>query len=202
MSNQTAFGPTGLLIVLACLGFVACGDDEGGDAGVAGSAAGSSGAAGAAGASGAAAGMSGGGAGRGTTAGTGMQPVMCSKPAPTAPVVCGGVTCPTPAGYQMNMCVYACCATVNGAQVCGAESANPMFATGCEPPAVVDPTCPDVDNMGTPLKGCCNVAMGKCGIVSTVRPGCITSSQLIMLPENPLSCDGSGDGGVPDDAGL
>jgi hypothetical protein len=42
--------------------------------------------------------------------------------------------------------------------------------------------------------------MGKCGIVSTVRPGCITTSTLIMLPATPMTCDGSDSGAA--DAGL
>jgi hypothetical protein len=45
------------------------------------------------------------------------------------------------------------------------------------------------------------VAQGKCGIISSVRPGCITMSTLVMLPDPPLACDGSSDGGT-EDAGL
>lgn len=129
-----------------------------------------------------------------------MMMAMCSEPAPSAPVVCGGQTCQAPS-FMNNMCVYACCAQVGGAQVCGAKSTNPMFATECVPPATPDPSCPDADAMGMTLKGCCNAAQGKCGIISSVRPGCITQSMLIMLPDPPQSCTGSDDAGTPD-AGL
>jgi len=190
-------------IALVCVLAVGCGDDDGTpDGGVAGAAAGSGGAAGTAGgAAGTAAGTGGRGptAGLGPTAGTGMM-VQCTEPAPTTPVVCGGQTCTAPS-FGMNMCVIPCCATVGGAQVCGAKSTNPMFTGACEPPALPDPSCPPVDAMGMQLQGCCNVAQGKCGIISTVRPGCITQSTLIMLPATPLSCDGSGDGGS-EDAGI
>ena len=129
-----------------------------------------------------------------------MMMAMCSEPPPSSPVVCGGQTCPTPM-YMMNNCVIPCCAKLGGADVCGAKSTNPMLATACEPPATPDPACPDADGMGTPLKGCCNAAMGKCGIISTVRPGCITSSMLIMLPDPPKACSASDDAGVAD-AGI
>jgi hypothetical protein len=188
-----------LVIALACVGAIACGDDDGTpDGGIGGSAAVSGGGAGTAGGT---AGTGGRGptAGGGPTAGT-MMMAMCSEPAPTAPVVCGGQTCMAPT-FMMNQCVYPCCATVGGAQVCGAKSTNPMFATQCEPPAAADPACAPVMAMGMTFQGCCNVAQNKCGIISTVRPGCITQSTLIMLPDPPLACDGSGDGGAAD-AGL
>jgi hypothetical protein len=198
MQNAMTWRARSVFIALACCTGFACGDDDDGDAGAAGAAAigGSGGTGGAAGASMAGRAGGAGAAGRGT-AGT-MMAAMCSEPAPTAPVVCGGQTCAAPTGYMMNMCVYACCATVGGAQVCGAKSTNPMYATGCEPPVTADPACPDLMAQGTSLKGCCNVAQGKCGIISTVRPGCITMSSLVMLPNPLLSCDGSADGGAAD----
>ncbi|HET6331586.1 MAG TPA: hypothetical protein VFG30_00140 [Polyangiales bacterium] len=199
MVNATTWRTRSLFLAVACCTGFACGDDDVGDAGTAGAAAvsGSSGSSG--GAGGAGAGGRTGTAGRGTAGTTVMA--MCSEPAPTAPVVCGGQTCAAPTGYMMNMCVYACCATVNGAQVCGAKSTNPMYATACEPPTTRDPSCPAVMSQGTALEGCCNVAQGKCGIISTVRPGCVTMSTLVMLPNPPLTCDGSSDGGGAD-AGL
>lgn len=130
-----------------------------------------------------------------------MMAAMCSEPPPTGPVVCGGETCPTPM-YMMNNCIVPCCAMQGGKPVCGAKSTNPMLSTMCEPAAVPDPSCPDFDNMGTPLKGCCNAAKGQCGIISTVRPGCITSSMLIMLPDPPKACTGSGDDAGVADAGI
>jgi hypothetical protein len=130
-----------------------------------------------------------------------MAPAMCSEPAPTAPVVCGGQTCAAPTGFAMNPCVVPCCVDMGGVQACGAKSTAAMYPAACTLPAAPDPSCPAVESMGMMFNGCCNVAEGKCGIVSTVRPGCITQSMLIMLPDPPLTCDGSSDGGV-DDAGL
>ena len=118
-----------------------------------------------------------------------MQPMaMCTEPAPTAPVVCGGETCSAPTGYGNNTCVYSCCATVGGKEVCGAKSTLAMFPTACEPPVTPDPACPDLEAMNMPFEGCCNVAMGKCGFISPVRPGCITMSQAVMLPNPLLAC--------------
>jgi hypothetical protein len=201
MENATTWRTRSLFLALACCSGLACGDDdEGPDSGAAGTAAiGGSGSGGSSGRSGSG-GASGGGAGRGPTAGTTMA-AMCSEPAPTAPVVCGGQTCGMPTGYMMNTCVYPCCAAVGSAQVCGAKSTNPMYPTGCEPPATADPSCPAVMSQGMPFQGCCNIAQGKCGIISSVRPGCVTMSTLITLPNPLLACDGSGDGGAQD-AGL
>jgi hypothetical protein len=200
MENATTWRTRSLLLALACCSGFACGDDDETDAGAAGSAAiGGSSGSGASGQSGGGGASGRGMAGRGPTAGTTM--LACSEPAPTAPVVCGGQTCAMPTGYMMNTCVYSCCATVGGAQVCGAKSTNPMYPTACEPPATPDPSCPAAMSQGTTLAGCCNVAQGKCGIISSVRPGCITTSTLIMLPDPPLACDGSSDAGAAD-AGL
>jgi hypothetical protein len=198
MEIATTWRTRSLFLALACCSGFACGDDDEADSGAGGSAAiGGSSGSGGIGPSGSGGASGRGAAGRGATAGT-MMTAMCSEPAPTAPVVCGGQTCATPTGYMMNTCVYACCATVGSAQVCGAKSTNPMYATGCEPPATADPSCPAAMSQGTALQGCCNAALGKCGIISTVRPGCITTSTLIMLPDPPLACDGSSDGGAAD----
>ena len=201
-----------MIVFFACACAVACGDDDepsdagsdedaatnGGRGGRGGSTAGTGGRGGRGGTGGSTGGIS----GRGGGSGTGGMMVQCTEPAPTQPVVCGGQTCTAPT-YMNNQCVIACCASVGGQEVCGAKSTNPMFTGACEPPAVADPSCPDVDNQGTPLEGCCNQAEGVCGIISTVRPGCITESMLIELPENPQACTVTtpDDGGVEEDAG-
>ena len=132
-----------------------------------------------------------------------MMMVTCAEPAPTQPVVCGGQTCAAPTGY-MNQCIVPCCITENGAESCGAKSTNPMYLqTECQPAATTaDPNCPAVEGNGMMFDGCCNAAQGKCGIISTVRPGCITTSMAVMLPNPLLSCSAGGDDGGTDDAGL
>lgn len=133
-----------------------------------------------------------------------MMMGMCSEPAPTQPVVCGGQTCTAPTNF-MNQCIVPCCAQQNGAEVCGSKSTSPMFpSTECQLPATEDPSCPDVEGQGMTFQGCCNAAQGKCGIISTVRPGCITSSQSLTLPDPLQSCTpgGGGDDAGTDDAGL
>jgi hypothetical protein len=108
-----------------------------------------------------------------------------------------------PTGFMNNQCIVPCCVMHNGAEMCGAKSTNPMYPTECSLPAVADPSCQDVEAMGMTFEGCCNPMQGKCGIISTVRPGCITSSQLIMLPDPPASCSaGAGDDAGTEDAGL
>jgi hypothetical protein len=76
-----------------------------------------------------------------------------------------------------------------------------MFATECTLPAVADSACPDVDSNGMAIKGCCNSAQHKCGIISTLRPGCITQSTLVTLPDPLQSCGGTGDDAGVGDAG-
>jgi len=203
MGTKSTYTIRALLIAIACSCAVACGDDEdtsdaGGDDGGAGTSGrgGSSAGTGGRGGRGGSGAAGRGTAGRGPTGGTGMMMVQCTEPAPTQPVVCGGQTCQAPT-YEGNTCVVACCATVGGAEVCGAKSTNPMYTTQCEPPAVADPACPDVESQNGPLEGCCNAAQGVCGIISTLRPGCITMSTLIELPEDPQACSGT-----PDDAGA
>jgi hypothetical protein len=128
----------------------------------------------------------------------------CSEVAPAEPVVCGGVTCAPPTESSVNPCVVACCVEMGGVAMCGAKSTLPAVPAACTLPAVPDPSCPAVlgflDLLGTPgmLPGCCNVALGKCGVVSRVRPGCITESAVSQIPDR--SCGGSADGGL-DDAG-
>jgi hypothetical protein len=86
------------------------------------------------------------------------------------------------------------------------------FSTECALPAVPDPRCPDVNAAATPLavslgiggglfKGCCNAAQHKCGIISGVRPGCITETLLVTLPELRACSEASDDGGTELDGG-
>ncbi|HKU38113.1 MAG TPA: hypothetical protein VJR89_08200 [Polyangiales bacterium] len=205
-----------LLIALACAAVSGCGDDdeditdagkdgaaaESGSGGKSGSGGSTAGRGGTGGRGGAGAGGRSGNGGSGATGGTGGMTAMCMEAPPTQPVVCGGQTCTTPTDYPMNQCIVPCCATKNGAQVCGAKSTNPQYPTGCEPPTVEDTSCPPFDAMGMQLKACCNAAMGKCGIISTLRPGCITTSSVIMLPDPPQACSAGGDDAGAGDAGL
>jgi hypothetical protein len=209
MGSRHAYGVRCSFIAIACACAIACGDDddeptdagndsevsEGGRGGRGGSGTGAGGRGGRGGTAGQ------GTAGRGPTGGTGMMMTQCTEPAPTQPVVCGGQTCEAPT-YQGNQCVIACCATVAGAEVCGAKSTNPMYTTGCEPPVSADPDCPDLEGQGNPLEGCCNTAQGVCGIISTLRPGCITMSSLITLPDPLQACGSTSDDAGTDDAGL
>jgi hypothetical protein len=89
-----------------------------------------------------------------------------------------------------------------GKEVCASKSSAMGFSTECTMLGVPDPQCPDVPGMATPYKGCCNAAQHKCGIISTLRPGCITQSTAVMLPADPQSCSvASDDGGTGLDGG-
>jgi hypothetical protein len=53
------------------------------------------------------------------------------------------------------------------------------------------------------LAGCCNAAKGKCGIISSVRPGCITESMFVEIPSNTCGAGSMDtDAGMGQDAGL
>jgi hypothetical protein len=107
----------------------------------------------------------------------------------------------------LNSCVVPCCVDVGGAAVCGAKSTSATYPADCTLPAVPDPSCPTVsapiDAQGTlrMFEGCCNAAQGKCGVVGWTRPGCITSSTFVLLPDPPSSCGSSLDAGAAEDAG-
>jgi hypothetical protein len=140
--------------------------------------------------------------GSGPTAGT-SPGSMCSEPPPTGAVTCGGQTCEAPV-FAMNSCVIPCCLQVDGQERCAARSTSMTFATECALPAVEDPECPDVPGDPQPYQGCCNPVQKKCGIISTVRPGCVTQSQFIELPNPPKDCGSTTpeeDAGVEPDAG-
>ena len=58
-----------------------------------------------------------------------------------------------------------------------------MFPAACTLLAESDSACPAVEN----YKGCCNRSLGKCGIISTARPGCITDKTFVDIPDNTCS---------------
>jgi hypothetical protein len=203
MRNTTNVWARNAALVLACWSCGGCGDDDSPRAaGAAGAAAGRGGVGAHAGA---AAGRSGaGGAVDGGAAGSDCGcDQMCSEPPPEQPVVCGGRTCAAPAELVLNnACVVPCCVDVAGVATCGAKSTSVMYPADCALPATPDPACPTlsavVDGSGTAMlfTGCCNVEQGKCGVASPVRPGCITQSLLVTLPDPLQSCDsGSVDAG-------
>lgn len=212
----TWFGLVGTaLLALALL--PACGDDDdtsnGGDTAGSGAAGatGGSGAAGATGGSGAAgatggsgaAGATGGSGGGGSGAMDGGFPfsTQCSEEPPTEPVVCDGVTCEDPGAtspFGGTSCVYACCFSQNGTEVCGAKDTTVDYEIACQPPPEPDTRCPDVTagtgfgtdagGAGTVYEGCCTPD-NECGVISSIRPLCITTSQYLTLPETPQACD-------------
>lgn len=132
--------------------------------------------------------------------------VECGEPAPTAPVVCGGVTCEDPdseGGYGRWSCVAACCTSSGGMEVCGAKDTTVGYEVECQPPPQPDTRCPNYPPEGTQaagdesadgrwmeetLPGCCT-STNQCGVISSLRPLCITRSQIIDLPETPRACD-------------
>jgi hypothetical protein len=196
-------------LVSVGLSLVACGDDDdsvkdgenaataeggsaaksgNGGAGKAGATAGKSGSgAGRGGSSGKPSGSSGSSAGSAPTGPGGMM-LTCEEEPGTDPVKCGGQTC-EPAVFGMNTCIIACCVELNGKEQCGSKSTATGFTSACSLPAVEDAKCPDLsDTQGGMLKGCCNVAQKKCGIVSTLRPGCITDSTYVTYPEPLADC--------------
>jgi hypothetical protein len=121
-------------------------------------------------------------------------------------LTCGGESCVAPA-FANNPCVIPCCIQVDGKERCGAKSVSAQLPTECTLLAVEDSACPAADDgMGGTLPGCCNPTLKKCGIVSSLRPGCITESMFITLPASPLECTPSSsdesDAGVEGDAGL
>jgi hypothetical protein len=126
-----------------------------------------------------------------------MMMLTCTEPAPTEPVTCGGEPCAAPTEFAMNPCVVPCCVTQGGKERCASKSTAMGVSTDCSLNATPDPACPDADSMGTKFVGCCNAAQGKCGIISTLRPGCITQSMLITLPDPPQACTASAE-----DAGV
>lgn len=214
---QTRFGRWSrpMTLALSLCVMVACGDDDdpttegsqtetggnaakGGTGGKAGASAGSGGRAGAS------AGTGGTRAGSGATAGTTAPPgggmFTCEEAPSTEPVKCGGEVCTAPS-FSMNTCIVSCCINVGGKETCGSKSTAMGLVTECSGPITPDPSCPKIeDGQGGMLEGCCNASKKKCGIISTLRPTCVTESMLITFP-NPLQeCGGDtgSDAGTPD----
>ena len=212
---QTRFGlwSRPMTLALSLCVMVACGDDDddeptveagsGGNAakgGTGGKAGGSAGTGGKAGATNGGSGglRAGSGGAGGTTTPGGM--FMCEGTPSTEPVKCGGETC-TPQAFGMNSCIVSCCINVNGKETCGSKSTAMGLVTECSGPILPDPSCPDVeDGQGGTLEGCCNASKKKCGIISTLRPSCVTESMLITLPSPLKECGGDtgSDAGAPD----
>jgi hypothetical protein len=141
-----------------------------------------------------------------------MPTANCSEEAPTEPVVCGGVTCEIedPTGGMMGMfggsCLFPCCAEKDGADVCGAKDTTVDYEVSCQPPPEPDTRCPDYNPTQTTeapdgsttdagfatgmetMAGCCTPE-GLCGVISSIRPLCITKSQYIDLPDPPQPCE-------------
>jgi hypothetical protein len=141
-----------------------------------------------------------------------MIATTCTDPAPTTPVTCGGEVCQAPTSFVGNPCIIPCCVTQGGKETCASKSTAMNFSTECSAPALPDPRCPEVDAMATPLatslgisggrfKGCCNAREHKCGIISGLRPGCITETLLATLPMLQACGEASDDGGTNLDGG-
>jgi hypothetical protein len=200
-------------IVLGLTSIVsACGDDtdsnddagarDGGISGKGGK--GGSGGKGGTGGKGGAGGASGGNGGKGGAGGAGgaggsTATMECTEEAPPSGFQCGGETCTVPE-FANNPCVVPCCIEVDGKSKCGAKSTSEMFPAACALPAVADDQCPPVSGgMGGEMAGCCNYDLGKCGIISTARPGCITMSTFVEIPDKTCSKPATNTG---DDAGV
>jgi hypothetical protein len=191
-------------LILVCWSYAGCGDDDAqSDAGIADARAGDRAG------SGGAAQRPDAGNGRvdsGASGTGGASGEACTEPPPQEPVVCGGQTCAAPT-FAMNPCVVPCCIDVGDTTMCGAKSTSATYPAECTLPAVPDRSCPTVsapiDAQGTirMFEGCCNAAQGKCGVVGWTRPGCITESTFIALPNPPSSCGASTDAGAAEDAG-
>jgi hypothetical protein len=142
-----------------------------------------------------------------------MMTITCTETAPTTPVLCGGEVCQAPAQFAGNPCIVPCCIMQGDQEVCASRSTAMSFTTECALPAVPDPQCPEVNAPGTPLatamgvfgglfQGCCDANQHKCGIISGIRPGCVTESLLVTLPSDAPACsEAPDDGGTDMDGG-
>lgn len=176
-----------IALVLAC---VACGDDGGSpdDADAAGRRATDSATGGG---GGAVRGAEDGASGRAGAAGR-RSGLSCPTPS-SAPVQCGGRTCPTRTEYEENPCNVPCCVVHEGVEQCGLRGTSAAFTTECVMPAVADPTCDEI----VQFQGCCEPTLKVCGIIGGFAPGCQTKSSFVTLPANPKKC-GGGDAGMED----
>ena len=143
------------------------------------------------------------GGGGGGVGGISITPT-CSESAPETALTCGGVTCPNPTPTPLN-CIFSCCATKGGQEVCGGKDTTIENPVACQPvPVEPDSRCPDYytgmasedsgtvgsDSGVTTYKGCCNPA-NQCGIISHNRFLCVTQSRSVTLPATPKTCDAS-----------
>jgi hypothetical protein len=178
-------------LMSACvLALVACGDDadDGGTAGT-GTGGGGAGGAGEGGTSGAGEGGTS-GAGEGGTSGAGGAAGTGSGGMMAPPVMCGGMTCPTPASASLR----ACC--VDDGDVCGQEIRG-GFIGECAPPAVPDDECESVMLMSFPITGCCDE--GRCGIGAGIIFGdpCTSIEELQELADSDAGGGGMAIGNLP-----
>jgi hypothetical protein len=202
MQLRRNYAALSLALALSLCVTAACGDDDepSGSGGTGGAAGGNKGGSG--GSGGAKAGTGGTKAGSGGNAGTTPGGFTCTEDPPKDPVKCGGATCAAP-DFGMNTCIVPCCIQEGGKELCGSKSTAMMLPTECTLPAKVDADCPQMidDGNGGTLMGCCSAKLKKCGIISTLRPGCVTESTLVTLP-NPLQActpsSGEPDAGAPD----
>lgn len=199
-----------LALALSLCVMAACGDDDeeddtsdsGGTAAKGGAGGSKGGTGGAGGAKAGTGGSRAGTGGSGTAGMTGGGMYMCLEEPPKDAVTCGGQACTAP-DFGMNTCIVPCCVQEGGKEMCGSRSTAMNLTTECSVPAKVDADCPQMisDGNGGTLMGCCNTKQKKCGIISTLRPGCVTSSMLITLPDPLQDCTPSVDGsdaGAPD----
>lgn len=136
-----------------------------------------------------------------TGAATGGLTFTCTDMSAPKSVTCGGQTCEASTDFAMNPCIVPCCVNEGGKEMCGSKSTADMLMTECSLPVKPAPECADVDSQTGPLKGCCNTKQKKCGIISTLRPGCITESQLVTIPSATCGGETAEDAGVGPDAG-
>jgi hypothetical protein len=169
-------------MISACvLALAACGgdDSEGGAAGTAsgGTGGGDSGSGGTGGGDSGSGGTGGGDSGSGGTGGGGGTGGMVA-----APVMCGGMTCPTPANSRLA----ACC--IDDGDVCG-EEIRGGFIGDCALPAVPDDECEGAMIMTFEITGCCTPE-GRCGLGAGVIFGdpCTSIEELQELAQT----DGGG----------
>ena len=141
-----------------------------------------------------------GGGGTSSTPAGGLT-FTCTEEPPKEAVKCGGQDCTAPSELSMNPCIIPCCVQQGGKEMCGSRSAADMLTTQCVLPAKPAPECPDVDSQNGPLEGCCNAEQKKCGVISTLRPGCVTESQFVMIGNQACGSSSAEDAGVEPDAG-
>jgi hypothetical protein len=118
----------------------------------------------------------GGTGGKAGSGGTGGSRASGGTGGSVATVECGGETCTVPAQAGM-LGITACCADVDGGEVCGLLT---PLASGCvvgDPNAGLDPSCPDIETPVSTLPGCCR-SDGQCGGLNAALGGCAAAADL------------------------